>query len=730
MRGVCLYDITTADGCELNCLLLGVQFFEDKEAFLKGYNTDKIRNVALVGQASAGKTSLAEAMLYTAGATNRLGKIEDGTTVSDFQKDEIDRKFSIGLSLLHSEWKDMKLNIVDTPGYTDFLADARAALRVTDIGAFVLDASSGVEVGSEVVWQFAEEEKTPRLLIINMLDREHTDFDALIAKAAESFNTNNLKILQFPLNAGPGFSEIVDVISRKKHVYTKDGKGSFKEEDLPAELQDRVEELYSQLVEGVAESDDALLEKFFEEGTLSDEEIRTGITNALVTGSLVPIFATAATANIGVASLMDFLVNYAPAPNYRLECKGLDNKDTEVSRKIDASDSLSMFVFKTLSESHLGELYLMRVMSGSLSSGVDLANIRSREKERSGQIYLINGKARTEIDKVMAGDLCALVKLKNTSTGDTLSDARSAVIYPELKFPEAVIRVAIEPKSRGDEEKISGGLSQLNSEDPTFSVEHDRELRQMIISGQGELHLTIIIDRLKSKYGVDVNQLEPRIPYRETITTKADSKYRHKKQSGGAGQFAEVWMRVEPQARGEGISFVNTLVGQNVDRVFVPSVEKGVMAASVEGIFAGYPVIDVKADFYDGKMHPVDSKDIAFQIAGRGAFREAFLNAKPILLEPIYNLEVIVPEDYTGDVMGDISTRRGKVQGMEAVGNKQMVKAQAPLAELYRYSTALRSVTQGRGIHRMSFSHYDPVPHEIQQRLVSEYKKAREEGNK
>jgi elongation factor G len=484
------------------------------------------------------------------------------------------------------------------------------------------------------------------------------------------------------------------------------------------------------VVEGVAESDDALLEKFFEEGTLSDEEIRTGLTRALVAGSIIPVFATAATSNIGAASVMNFLTTFGPSPDCRGVWSGVDNKDQAVERKIDAADPLSLFVFKTLSESHLGELYLMRVASGTLTSGVDLANLRNAEKERSGQVYLINGKTRSEVDKAVAGDLCALVKLKNTRTGDTLSDTKASVVFPTLKFPEAVIRVAIEPKSRGDEEKISGGLSQLNSEDPTFTVEHNRELRQMIISGQGELHLTIIIERLKNKYGVDVNQQEPRIPYRETITAKADSKYRHKKQSGGAGQFAEVWMRIEPQARGEGISFVNSLVGQNVDRVFVPSVEKGVIAASVEGIYAGYPVIDVKADFYDGKMHPVDSKDIAFQIAGKGAFRDAFLNAKPILLEPVYNLEVVVPEDYMGDVMGDISTRRGKVQGMEAVGNKQMVKAQVPLAELYRYSTALRSMTQGRGMHRMSFSHYDPIPHEIQQKLVDEYRKAREEGNK
>jgi elongation factor G len=691
---------------------------------LKDCKTEQIRNIAIIGQGSSGKTSLAEAMLYSAGVTSRLGRVDDGTTASDFQKDEIERKFSIGLSLLNCEWNKHKLNIVDTPGYADFVADAKAALRVVDSALVVVDGTSGIEVGTEVVWGFAEAENVPRAVVVNMLDKEHTNFDKVLEEASESLS-GNLALMQFPVNAGLEFSSVIDVLAKKMLTFTPGGKGEMKAEDIPADYADKAEELYEQLMERVAESDDALLEKFFEEGALSDEELRKGVTSAMMNGSMVPVFATAAFSNIGVSSLMDFLTTYAPAPTMRGSFKGLDGE-----RKISADEPVSAFIFKTLSEGHLGELSLMRVMSGTLESGSELINPRCSEKERVGQVYSLCGNKRTEEAQAVTGDLVSLVKLKKSRTGDTLCDAKARIEYPAVEFPNPVITVAIEAKTRGEEEKISAGLTQLNSEDPTFSVKQDQELRQMTISGQGELHLTVITDRLKKKYGVEVVQKEPKVPYRETISGKGESKYRHKKQSGGAGQFAEVWMRVGPKSRGEGIEFKESLVGQNVDRVFVPSVEKGVVSACTEGVYAGYPVVDVQVDFYDGKMHPVDSKDVAFQIAGRGAFKESFLAAKPTLLEPIYTVEVTVPEEYMGDVMGDVSTRRGKVLGMEASGNKQVVKAQVPLAEMYRYSTSLRSMTQGRGIYTMGFSHYEQVPNEIQGRLVDEYKKSREEGNK
>lgn len=692
---------------------------------MKEYQTEEIRNIVLLGHASSGKTSLAEAMLFTAGATNRLGRIDDGTTISDYHEDEIARKFSITSSLLHYEWKNRKINIVDSPGYLDFISESKAITRVANLALIVVHARTGVEVGTELVFNFAKEDDLPCWFIVNQLDKEHADFDKVMENLKSSFGKKVFP-LQLPVNAGVDFNSVIDILSRKLLVYSKDGKGTVIEEEIPADLKSRVDSLHENVIEFAAESDDELLEKFFEEGTLSEEEILNGLKKAIISRNLFPVFTTSAYNNIGVSNLMDAINKYGPSPSEAKPIKAILNKE-EIERKVSEGEPVSLFVFKTISALHIGELSMFKVMSGSVSTGMDLINVRSHKSERIGQIFIMNGKEKREVAHLHAGDLGTVVKLKNTHTADTLSDPKTLVIYPEIKFPDSVIQVAVEAKTRGDEEKISTGLQTLSDEDPTVSFHFDPELKQTILSGQGELHLTVILERLKKQFNVEIIQIPPRIPYRETIKKRGESKYRHKKQSGGAGQFAEVWMYIEPLERGSGIEFTNKLVGQNVDRVFVPSVEKGVKFACAEGILAGYMVTDLKTVFYDGKQHPVDSKDIAFQIAGKGAFKECFIDADPILLEPICDLEVIVPEEFMGDVMGDISVRRGKIQGMDSEGSFQKINAKVPLAELYRYSTSLRSMTQGKGMHHQSFSHYEPMPREQQEKVVAEHKREREE---
>ncbi len=692
---------------------------------MKEYTGEHIRNVCTGAHGSAGKTSLVEAMLYTMGQITRMGTVEQGNTVSDYNEDEIERQISISAALLHGEWHGNKINIVDTPGYSDFFGDVVSSMRVVENVLLLISANSGIEVGTEQVWNLAKKYEKPVTFVINKLDRENLNFDNLVQNLVDRFG-HTVTLTQFPVETGPNFFKIVDLLKMKLLVYPQDSSGKPSEEDIPGDLQGKAEELRAKIVEAVAESDDELLEKFFEAGELSEEEFQQGFKKAFMNRNLFPVLCTAATRNVGVSALLDFINVYTPAPS---EMPPIKSEDGSQERKPSDDEPMVAFVFKTVSEAHVGELSYVRVYSGVLQSGDEVLNTTQNSTERIGQMFVLSGKHKEGIDKLHAGDIGALVKLKSTHTGDTLSAKNAPFKLPPVEFPEPLFSLAIEPKSKGDESKISTGLSTLHEEDPTFLVRYDAELKQTIISGQGELHLDIVVKRLKQKFGVDVNIKDPKIPYRETIKAKGDAKYRHKKQTGGAGQFAEVWLRIEPLPRGSGIEFTNSLVGQNVDRVFVPSVEKGVMAACEEGILAGYRVVDVKADFYDGKQHPVDSKDIAFQIAGKAAFKEAFLNAKPILLEPIMELEIKVPEEYMGDVMGDISSRRGKIMGMESDGHFQIIKAKVPQAELSRYSTALRSMTQGRGIFTQKFSHYEEMPPDLAQKVIEQAKKEKEESN-
>ncbi|MEC8900216.1 MAG: elongation factor G [Candidatus Neomarinimicrobiota bacterium] len=684
---------------------------------MKQFQSSDIRNFAIVGHGTSGKTCLAEAMLKLGGETNRLGTIEDGSTTSDYHPGEKSRQISIHATPLHMEWMDTKFNLIDTPGYSDFIGEAIGSLSVVDLAVITIHAVNGVEVGTETMWNHATKLGIPKMLIVNGIDREHTKFDTILAQARSRFG-NNVFPMQLPVNEGPGYNQNVDVLRTKLISYQGDGSGQMTEGELPDELQEKVKGLHEELIEYVAESDDTLLEKFFDEEGLSEEDMRNGIHRAIQDQTFIPLFCTSATSNVGVARVCDFISKYGSSPDDRKTITAHDQQGNDVDVSLDGSDMV-LQIFKTMAESHVGELSLFRVYSGKVKTGQDYHNSDRNTNERFGQMFILNGKNRTQVDQLSAGDMAGVVKLKDTHTGNTLCSGKH-VTLPSLDLPKPNIHAAIKSTAKGDEEKLAVGLSTLHEEDPTFVYRVDSEVKQTIISGQGELHLKVSTERLKRRFGIDILLEEPKVPFRETISTNGEAKYRHKKQSGGAGQFAEVWMRIEPKQRGEGIDFTQSLVGQNVDRVFVPSVEKGVNTACSDGILAGCKVVDIKIDFYDGKMHPVDSKDIAFQTAGKHAFREAFLSAQPCLLEPIIDIEVKIPEDYMGDIMGDISGKRGKIMGMDSDGSFQVIKAQVPQAELYHYATTVRSLTGGRGIHSESFSHYEKMPKEFEQRVIKD----------
>lgn len=694
---------------------------------MKEYSVNSIRNIGLVGHGGVGKTTLSEALIYTMGETNRLGSVDDGTTVSDYHQDEIERKISIGTSMLHGEWKDKKINIVDIPGYSDFMGGAKGALRVMDLSIVVIHAVDGIQVGTEQVWQITNEYQSPRLFFVNNVDHENSNFDKVLAELEDHYG-NSVVAFQFPVNKGEGFNQFVDVLKMKLVKLNDAGKGKHTLAEIPEELKAKAEELRSKIVEASAESDEDLMEAFFENDGLTDEQLVQGLRKGILTQGITPVFCGSAKRNFGADQLLDFVAAYAPSPLDFDAVKGkVPDSEEEVTRKPDPSEPLCAFVFKTISEAHVGDLSLIRVYSGQLNTGDEVLNASKGSTEKIGQIYMLNGKNRTEVSSLKAGDMGALVKLKKTSTSDTLCVKSSPIVLDRLIFPDPVFSVAVTPKSRGDEDKISTGLHILHNEDPSFTIVNDPELHQTIISGQGDLHLKVVIQRLKERWGVEVSEDRPKVPYRETIAGKSDDKYRHKKQTGGAGQFAEVWMRLAPRQRGEGFEFLNEIKGGSISAVFVPAVEKGVKMAMENGPVAGYKVVDVQVSLYDGKEHPVDSKEIAFQSAGRECFRSMMLKAKPVLLEPIYDVEVTVPEDAMGDVMGDLSGRRGKIMGMDAKGNFQIIKAKVPQAELDQYATTLRSITSGRGIYSRSFSHYEQVPREFEGKIIEEAKKEKEE---
>ncbi len=688
---------------------------------------DHFRNIGIFGHGDAGKTTLAEALLFSMGEGTRLGSIDDGTTHSDYTKAEIERKISIQASVLRGDWKDHTITLFDTPGFFDFVGEVVSSLRVVDLALFSINGSSGADVGTDRIWDMAGNLDLPRMFFVSKLNRDHINWDNIIEGIQERF-TDRACLVQFPLETGEGFTSVADVLLMKKLKFAMDGSGKFEMSELDGDTKSRAEDLRNKLVELVAEADDELMEAFFDKGDLTPEQFEKGLKLGLNTGKVFPILCGAGDSNIGIRRLLDFLVQYAPSPLNRPAVVGTSPNDgKELTRAPSESDPAAALVFKTISEAHLGELSFFRIFSGTVTPGMELKNPNTNSSEKIGQIFWMSGKKRTQADKLVAGEIGATVKLKNTRTGDTLCDPRNPFQFPAIEFPAPVLETGIVPKAKGDEEKISGGMHALKAEDPSFTLTMDAELSQIVLAGQGDLHLTILVDKLKEKSGVEVDFVEPKIPYRETIRGSAEAEGKHKKQSGGRGQFGVTFVKLEPQPRGEGYEFVNQITGGAIPTKFIPAVDKGIKETLLRGVIAGYPVVDVKVSLYDGKFHDVDSSELAFKIAGSLAFRSAFKKCKPIMLEPIYDLEVRVPEEFMGDIMGDLSSRRGKIQGMDAEGRMQVIRAKIPLKELYRYSTALRSMTQGRGIHTQSFSHYEEVPPDIQQKLVAAHTEEKEE---
>ncbi|MEK6649498.1 MAG: elongation factor G [Bacteroidota bacterium] len=698
------------------------------QASTKDYAADRVRNIAIVGHGGSGKTTLSESMLLVTGTTTRLGRVEDGNTVSDYHPDEIERKISINASVLHGDWKGTKINVLDTPGYSDFTGDVIGSVRVADTVVTVLKSVEGVEVGTEVAWTYAQAQGLPVLIVVNKVDNENSDLDHAVSMARERFG-NDVTLVHMPVNQGLGFDSIVDLLHMKHLQFAKDGT-AVTVGDIPSELHDQAAHLHEELVEKIAETDEGLMNKFFEEGTLNESDLETGLRAAFLQRKIFPVLCASGSAGVGIAPLLDFLVQYSPSPVDRgpARAQNLETKE-DFTIPLDPSGPPSMFVFKTVSEEHVGELSFFRVYSGTVHAGLDLVNEANGKGERLGQIFLMNGRDRKEVGRLVAGDIGAVVKLKDTHTNNTLSAKGLPVVYPPTVFPEPVIRMAIHSKAKGDEDRVATGLHALHEEDPTFIIHVDGQLSQTIIAGQGELHLLIVTKRLKQKYGVEVELTEPKIPYKEALrAVVADSEYKHKKQTGGRGQFGHVHLKLEPRPRGSGFEFVDDVVGGVVPGRFVPAVEKGVIDSMQRGVIAGYEVVDVRVSIFDGSYHSVDSDEHSFRMAGTMAFKKGFLEGRPVLLEPINEITVTVPEEYMGDVMGDISGRRGKILGMEADGHFQVIKALVPLAEIHKYSTILRSMTQGRGVYRTKFEHYEEVPKEQADKITSAYEKSRAEG--
>jgi elongation factor G len=694
---------------------------------LKKYGNEKLRNVILVGHQASGKTTLAESILFNAGVNSRAGRVEDGNTTMDSSPEEISKVISIDAGVAFCEIAKTKVNILDTPGYEDFVGQVLACLPVVEGGVIVMSAEAGVEAGTVKTWSYLDRYRLPRVVCINKMDKEHADFDKCLDEAQSQLGAK-VAPFQIPIGQGESFKGVVDVLKGKAYVYSGDGK--FAETDVPADLKGKVDEALQRLVDFAAEADDSLLEKFLGGEKLSDEELRKGLAAGCIAGTLVPLFVASAAKNIGVPQLMESIVTMLPSPAWRTEVDAkVPGSGAAAKVKTGPGAPVSAFVFKFVSEKNVGDLSYFRVFGGEVAVGKDLHNANIDTAERMGQLFYIEGRNRVDTESIEAGDIGAAVKLKATRMGHTLCDKAHAVMIPDVLYPEPTLTTAIAAKVKGEEDKVATGLAKLKEEDPTFKLDLDPELRQMLLSGQGELHLDVLLARLKRRSSVEVEMAVPKIPYRETITAKAEAQGKYKKQSGGRGQYGDCWLRLEPLPRSGGFEFIDEVVGGTVPGKYIPAVEKGVREAMKEGVLAGYTVMDVKVAIYYGSYHAVDSSDNAFKVAGSLGFKAAVLKAKPVILEPIMNVEVYVPGDFMGDVMGDLSSRRGKIQGMEQEGTGQKIKAQVPLAELHRYSTSLRSMTQGRGVHHQEFSHYEEVPHEVAQKLIAAAEAAKTEAN-
>ncbi len=702
--------------------------------------SESIRNIVLAGHGGAGKTTLSEAMLFAAKETSRMGRIEDGTTVSDYHPDEIERGISITLSLLHVGWRGHKINLLDTPGFPDFIGETKSAVRVADTMLMAIDASTGVGFGADSAWEFAQEANIPVLFALTKVEVEQAHYEETLEYLREHFSRDVVP-LEYPVYENKQLAATVDILSMRCMRFSADGTGTHQDsQDIPAEVEARCTELRSTLMETLAESDESLLNAFFENGVLTEEEMRRGLKTAVLRRRIFPLFAVSAARNIGVTPLMDFIVDFCPSPIDMPEpVAAMAGHQEPINLPKNVEGDPVLFVFKTVSEPHLGELSFFRVFNGKVSPGMDLVNASNGSTERLNQLYITNGKNRADVPALYFGDLGAVVKLKNTHTNNTLTSKGRGISIPTIWFPSPITDAAVVLRGKGDEAKVSEGLHMMHEEDPTFNVYIDSDTHQTVVSGLGELHLDVIMKRLQSKYGVEVEMKPPRIPYREAIKGSTTTSYRHRKQTGGAGQFAEVHFYIEPwdehrpvpsqyQVRGEDLEtlpwggkfhFVNSIVGGSIDARFVPAVKKGIHEMLQRGAFAGYPMTNVRVVLFDGKMHAVDSNENAFKTAARMCLRQGIKECRPLLMEPIWDIEIVAPVDFMGDIMSDLSSRRGRIMGMDTKGTAQVIKAQIPLSELYGYAARLRSLTQGRGSYTRAFSHYEEAPKEVETKIVA-----------
>ena len=691
---------------------------------MKVYDAPNIRNVAVVGHGGCGKTSLVSALLFDAGAVNRIGRVDEGSTVTDFDPDEIERKISLLAALAFAEWRKTKLNLIDAPGYANFLSEARSALRVAEAALVVVDAVAAVEVQTQKVWGYAEEGGLARLVVVNRMDRDNASFERALEAIQKSFGRSAVPVA-VPIGEGKAFKGVVDLVSEKAQLYADDASGKFQTGEIPAAQLETAKAWREKLVEMVAESNEDLMEEFFEKGTLSQDQLAKGLRAAVGAGRVCPVLPASSLLNVGVHQVLDALVDLVPSPADRGEVEGLDAASKGVARKPAADAPASAFVWKTLVDPHAGRISLLRVYSGTLKSDSAIHNATRDVAERFGSLLLLQGKNQTQVPELQAGDIGAVAKLKETQTGDTLADKAHPIAYPKVAFPEPATIFAIEPKTRGDDDKISTALQRLLEEDPVLRVSRDAQTHEMLLSGMGQLHIEVVVGRLRKRYKVEVNLKKPKIPYRETIKGAAEGHGRHKKQTGGHGQFGDCKIRMKPLARGEDFKFVDDIFGGSIPRNFIPAVEKGIQDARLKGVVAGFPMVDFQVELFDGSYHDVDSSEMSFKIAGSLAFKDAVPKCRPTILEPVMSVEIAVPDEYAGAVMGDLSSRRGRPQGMEPKGSLQVIKAEVPLAEMLSYDAELTSMTGGRGSYHMEMDHYDEVPGHLQEKVIAAAKAER-----
>ena len=687
---------------------------------MKAFTTENIRNLAVIGHGDAGKTQLVSSMLHVAGATTRWGKVDEGTTVTDYEEDSIERKVSLNNNFAHLEYKDTKINLIDTPGYAAFVSHARPALRVADCALVVVDGVKGIEVQTEKTWSYANEFLLPRFMVINKLDKENADFGHALDTANESF-ARSIVPFTLPIGSEANFKGVVDVVHQKAYEFDENGKA--KEIPIPETGRDVFDSTRERIIELVAESDDDLMEKYFENGTLEEEDIYPNLAKAIAKSKLCPVYAVSANNLVGLSILLDHLVEFAPNPATHEAEYGFANPEgagDRMMRKYSNDEPFSAYVFRTIADPFAGRINVMKVVSGKVSSDATVFNSSRDSAERLGALHVISGKTLDKVNEAQTGDIIAVVKLKDTQTGDTLCDKANAICYPAVQYPEAAIAFAIEPKSRADEDKISVALHKILEEDPSLHFDRDSQTKEFILSGSGQLHIETVVAKLANRYHVEVALHPPKVPYKETITSQVEVQGRHKKQSGGRGQFGDCKCIFEPLERGGGFEWVDKIFGGSVPQNFRPAIEKGILEAAANGAVAGYPLVDFKVTLIDGSYHAVDSDEHSFRAAGRKAFRNAMEKAKPTLLEPIMDVEVFCPMEVSGDIMGDLNSRRGRVSGMDMRGKQQVIKAQVPLSEMLDYQSKLNSVTQARGSYHMQFSHYDPLPHNLTAKVIEE----------